>query len=218
MRAAITAQTRVLFVANPNNPTGTWISPRDLEAFIDSVPRNVLVVLDEAYNEYLDPKDRAESVSWIAKFPHLAISRSFSKAYGLAALRIGYGVMATEVADMFNRVRQPFNVNALAQAAAIAALEDSAYVEESRVLNRQGLRQLYAGLEALRIAYVPSHGNFVLAKVGDAARINGELLHKGVIVRPVASYGLPEWLRISVGLPAENERFLDALRDIVKPK
>ena len=211
MRAAITPATRIVFVANPNNPTGTWITPADLEAFIDSVPRNVLVVLDEAYNEYLEPADRAQTVRWIAKFPHLAVSRSFSKAYGLAALRIGYGVMAVEVADMFNRVRQPFNVNALAQAAAVAALEDASYVDESRALNRQGLLQLYAGLAALGVKYVPSHGNFVLAKVGDAARINTELLHKGVIVRPVASYGLPEWLRISVGLPAENERFLATL-------
>jgi len=215
MRAAITPRTRIVFVANPNNPTGTFISPRDLDAFIDSVPRDVLVVLDEAYNEYLEPQDRADSVSWIAKFPHLAISRSFSKAYGLAALRVGYGVMAADVADMFNRVRQPFNVNALAQAAAIAALEDTAYVDESRALNKQGLAQLYAGFQSLGIACVPSHGNFVLAKVGDAARINTALLHKGVIVRPVASYGLPEWLRISVGLPAENDRFLAALREIV---
>jgi histidinol-phosphate aminotransferase len=213
MRAAITAKTRIVFVANPNNPTGTWIPPHELFAFIDSVPRGVLVVLDEAYNEYLEPKDRADSIGWLAKFPHLAISRSFSKAYGLAALRIGYGVMAAEVADMFNRVRQPFNVNSLAQAAAIAALDDQAYVEESRLLNREGLAQLYRGLDALKVGYVPSHGNFVLAKVGDAARINNALLHKGVIVRPVASYGLPEWLRISVGLPAENERFLAALRE-----
>ena len=215
MRAAITPATRIVFVANPNNPTGTWIPPAALEAFIDSVPRDVLVVLDEAYNEYLEPADRADSVAWIAKFPHLAVSRSFSKAYGLAALRIGYGVMATDVADMFNRVRQPFNVNALAQAAAVAALDDVAYVDESRALNRQGLAQLYAGLDKLGVAYVPSHGNFVLAKIGDAARVNTALLHKGVIVRPVASYGLPEWLRISVGLPSENERFLTALREII---
>jgi histidinol-phosphate aminotransferase len=215
MRAAIRPDTRIVFVANPNNPTGTWIAPAELEAFIDSIPRGVLVVLDEAYNEYLEPADRADSVGWIQRYPNLAVSRSFSKAYGLAALRIGYGVMATEVADMFNRVRQPFNVNALAQAAAVAALADSDYVDESRTRNKQGLAQLYDGLTRLGIAYVPSHGNFVLAKVGDAARINGELLHRGVIVRPVASYGLPEWLRISVGLPSENERFLAALAQIL---
>lgn len=212
MRAAITARTRIVFVANPNNPTGTWIPPAALEAFIDSIPRDVLVVLDEAYNEYLDPADRADSVAWIARFPHLLVSRSFSKAYGLAALRIGYGVTTPAVADMMNRVRQPFNVNSLAQAAAVAALADTDYVEESRKLNTQGLRELYAGLDALGVGYVRSHGNFVLAHVGDAARVNVALLHQGVIVRPVTNYGLREWLRISVGLPAENARFLAALK------
>jgi len=213
MRSAITPQTRVLFVANPNNPTGTWIPPAELEAFVASIPRNVLVVLDEAYNEYLEPADRADSVAWIAKYPNLLVSRSFSKAYGLAALRIGYGVTSAEVADMMNRVRQPFNVNSLAQAAAVAALADTGYVDESRAMNREGLSQLYQGFEALGLRYVRSHGNFVLVKVGDAARINTALLHKGVIVRPVASYALPEWLRVSVGLPGENDRFLAALRE-----
>ncbi len=216
MRAAITPATRVVFVANPNNPTGTWIAAPELEAFVDSVPRNVLVVLDEAYNEYLDPADRGDSVAWIRKYPHLCVSRTFSKAYGLAALRIGYGVMSAEVADMVNRVRQPFNVNSLAQAAAVAALDDVAYVDESRAINRRGLAQLYAGFDTLGLAYVPSHANFVLVKVGDAARINSALLHKGVIVRPVANYALPEWLRVSVGLPEENERFLASLRDILR--
>jgi len=212
MRAAITTDTRIVFVANPNNPTGTFIATGALEAFIDSVPRDVLVVLDEAYNEYLEPAERADTVSWLARYPHLAICRSFSKAYGLAALRIGYGVMHASVADMFNRVRQPFNVNSFAQVAAVAALADTAYVEESRVMNRAGLAQLYAGLKALDVEYVPSHGNFLLVKVGDAARINHALLTQGVIVRPVANYGLPEYLRVSVGLPAENERFLAALK------
>ena len=126
MRAAITPDTRVVFVANPNNPTGTWLAPAALEAFVDAVPRDVLVVLDEAYNEYLDPADRADSIGWLAQYPHLLVSRTFSKAYGLAALRIGYAVASVEIADTLNRVRQPFNVNALAQAAAIAALADDA--------------------------------------------------------------------------------------------
>ena len=211
MRAAISARTRVVFVANPNNPTGTWLPPRDVLAFVASVPRDVVVVLDEAYNEYLEPSDRADSVAWIAAQPNLIVSRTFSKAYGLAALRVGYGVMDATVADLLNRVRQPFNVNALAQAAAVAALADDAYVEESRALNREGLAQLYAGLDALGIPYVRSHANFVLAKVGAAGRINVALLQQGVIVRPVANYGLPEWLRITVGLPVENERCLAAL-------
>ena len=211
MRSAISGRTRVVFVANPNNPTGTWLPPEAVRAFVASVPRDVIVVLDEAYNEYLEPADCADTVSWIARYPNLIVSRTFSKAYGLAALRVGYGVMDATVADLLNRVRQPFNVNALAQAAAVAALADDAYVEESRALNRAGLAQLYAGLHALGIAFLPSHANFVLAHVGEAGRINVALLKQGVIVRPVANYGLPEWLRVTVGLPAENERFLAAL-------
>ena len=158
----------MLFVANPNNPTGTWIPPVELEAFIASIPSNVLVVLDEAYNEYLEPRIAPTASPGSGKYPNLVVSRSFSKAYGLAALRIGYGVMAAPVADMMNRVRQPFNVNALAQAAAVAALADTAYVDESRAMNREGLAQLYRGFDVLGLTYVRSHGNFVLVKVGDA--------------------------------------------------
>ena len=212
MRAAITPRTRIVFVANPNNPTGTFVAAAELEAFIASIPRDVLVVLDEAYNEYLEPADRCDSVSWISRHPNLVVSRTFSKAYGLAALRIGYGLMHADVADMLNRVRQPFNVNALAQAAALAAFADSDYVDLSRELNRAGLAQLAAGFAALGVASLPSHGNFVLAKVGDAESVYQRLLAQGVIVRPVANYGLPDWLRISVGLASENERFLGALR------
>ena len=211
MLAAVTPRTRIVFVANPNNPTGTFVPAAELLAFIASVPPEVLIVLDEAYNEYLDPVDRCDSVSWIAKFPNLLVSRTFSKAYGLAALRIGYGLMDAGVADMLNRVRQPFNVNTLAQAAAIAALADADYVDRSRELNRAGLAQLAAGFAALGVASLPSHGNFVLAKVGDAGTVYQRLLAQGVIVRPVANYGLPEWLRISVGLQDENARFLKAL-------
>jgi len=211
MRAAVTPQTRIVFVANPNNPTGTFVPAEELRAFIASVPSEILVVLDEAYNEYLDPADRCDSVDWIARHPNLLVSRTFSKAYGLAALRIGYGLMDAGVADMLNRVRQPFNVNALAQAAAIAALADADYVDKSRELNRAGLAQLAAGFAALGVVSLPSQGNFVLAKVGDAGTVYQRLLAQGVIVRPVANYGLPEWLRISVGLPDENVRFLKAL-------
>jgi histidinol-phosphate aminotransferase len=211
MRSAITPKTRVVFVANPNNPTGTWLPPDAIKTFVASVPRDVLVVLDEAYNEYLEPDQEAHAARWLAEFPHLIVSRSFSKAYGLAALRVGYGVMNPAVADLLNRVRQPFNVNALAQAAAVAALADTAYVDESRRLNREGMRQVEAGLAKLGVATLPSHGNFLLVKVGDAGRIYDALLRHGVIVRPVASYGLPEWLRVTIGLPAENDRFLAAL-------
>jgi histidinol-phosphate aminotransferase len=155
-------------------------------------------------------------VAWVAKHPNLVVSRTFSKAYGLAALRVGYGVMDARVADILNRVRQPFNVNSLAQAAAIAALEDTAYVDESRALNRKGLLQLAAGFAQLGLASVPTHGNFVLVEVGDGARVNAALLQQGVIVRPVANYGLPNWLRVTVGLPQENARFLDALANALK--
>jgi histidinol-phosphate aminotransferase len=211
MRAAVTPRTRVVFIANPNNPTGTWIAPAALQAFIASLPRDVVVVLDEAYNEYLVPTDRAPSVEWIARHPQLVVSRTFSKAYGLAALRVGYGIMDASVADLLNRVRQPFNVNALAQAAALAALADGDYVEESRLLNDGGMAQLEAGLQVLGLRHVPSRGNFVLAEVGDAHAVNASLLAQGVIVRPVANYGLPNWLRITIGLPEENTRFLTAL-------
>ena len=215
MRSAITPQTRIVFIANPNNPTGTWIASEPLRAFIASVPANVLVVLDEAYNEYLESGERAESAAWIAEHPNLIISRTFSKAYGLAALRVGYGVMDAKVADMMNRVRQPFNVNALAQAAAVAALADTGYVDESRALNSAGMHQLREGLRALGLTYVPSHANFLLVRVGDGAAIYQRLLEQGVIVRPVAGYGLPEFLRVTVGLPAESRRFLDAMAAVL---
>jgi histidinol-phosphate aminotransferase len=211
MRAALTPRTRVVFVANPNNPTGTWLPPEDVKAFLHAVPRDVLVVLDEAYNEYLDRAQQADTASWIAEHPNLIISRTFSKAYGLAGLRVGYGLMHATVADMVNRVRQPFNVNSVAQAAAIAALEDTAYVEESARLNRDGLAQLMQGLDALGVGYVPSHGNFLLVHVADAQDVYIALLRQGVIVRPVANYGLPEHLRVTVGLQEENRRFLTAL-------
>jgi histidinol-phosphate aminotransferase len=215
MRAAITPRTRVIFVANPNNPTGTWLSEDALKAFVGAVPRDVLIVLDEAYNEYLPATHRSDTASWIASHPNLVISRTFSKAYGLAGLRVGYGLMNVAIADMLNRVRQPFNVNSVAQAAALAALADTAYVEESARLNLAGLEQLTLGLDAMGIGYVPSHGNFLLIHVGDAATVYDKLLRKGIIVRPVANYGLPEHLRVTVGLEEENRRFLSALREAV---
>lgn len=218
MRAAITPRTRIVFVANPNNPTGTWLTPDAVEAFIASVPRDVLVVLDEAYNEFLEPADQADSTGWVARYPNLVVSHTFSKAHGLAALRVGFGVMSAAVADLLNRVRQPFNVNSLAQVAALAALEDTQYVEESRRANREGLRQLEAGLRALAVRFVPSHGNFVLIEVGDAQGVYQALLRQGVIVRPVANYGLPAWLRVTVGTPAENARFLAALEAARRPQ
>jgi len=212
MRAAIRDDTRVLWIANPNNPTGTFLPWTEIEAFLATVPRQVLVVLDEAYGEYLPQAERCDTTAWLAHFPNLVITRTFSKAYGLAGLRVGYGLGHPEVIDLMNRVRQPFNVNAPALAAAEAALDDSDFLARSHALNTAGMAQLMAGLGDLGIETVPSKGNFLLARVGDAARVNTELLKRGVIVRPVANYDLAEFLRVSVGLPVQNARFLDALR------
>ncbi|MBU2641991.1 MAG: histidinol-phosphate transaminase [Gammaproteobacteria bacterium] len=212
MRAAIRDDTRVLWIANPNNPTGTFLPWAEVEAFLEAVPPQVMVVLDEAYGEFLPPAERCDTAPWLARFPNLLIVRTFSKAYGLAGLRVGYGLGSTEVIDLLNRVRHPFNVNAPALAAAEAALDDVDFLARSYALNMAGMAQLAAGLSALGVDGVPSKGNFLLAKVGDAARINSELLKRGVIVRPVANYGLPEFLRVSVGLAGQNARFLDALK------
>jgi histidinol-phosphate aminotransferase len=212
MARATTKRTRIAFVANPNNPTGTWLAPAAVKAFLSAVPADCLIVLDEAYDEYLEPSQRSASASWIAEHPNLIVSRTFSKAYGLAGLRIGFGVMERSVADMLNRVRQPFNVSSVAQAAALAALEDSEYVAESAKLNRAGLAQLGSALDAMGVRYVPSHANFLLVHVGEGARVYERMLRQGVIVRPVANYGLPRHIRVTVGLPEENRRFLAALQ------
>ncbi len=211
MSSAIASDTALIYIANPNNPTGTHLRAQEIEAFLANVPARVIVVIDEAYNEYLPPERRFDSTLWVSRFQNLLIARTFSKAYGLAGLRVGYAIAQTELTDLLNRVRQPFNVNAAAQAAAVAALSDAAFLEESYQLNLSGMQQLSEGFRALGLEYVPSFGNFVLVKVGDAARVYQELLEHGVIVRPVANYGLPEWLRVTVGLPAENNRFLEAL-------
>jgi histidinol-phosphate aminotransferase len=216
MAAAIDADTKLVFIANPNNPTGTFISAPEIEAFLAKVPANVVVVLDEAYNEYLEQKDQFESTQWVRKFPNLIVSRTFSKAYGLAGLRVGFAIAQPAVTDLMNRIRQPFNVNSLAQAAAIAALNDKDFLQKGFENNRAGYAQLTQAFDELKLQYVPSHGNFVLVKVGDddgaGARVNLALLKQGVIVRPVGAYGLPQWLRISIGLPEENARFVEALK------
>jgi histidinol-phosphate aminotransferase len=211
MLAAIADDTTLVYVANPNNPTGTHLPAPQIERFLAAVPARVVVVLDEAYNEYLPPPLRADSTAWVRRHPNLLVSRTFSKAFGLAGLRVGYGIAQPELTDLLNRVRQPFNVNAMAQAAAVAALADEAFLAESYALNLRGMEQLTVAFRELGLDYVPSVGNFVLVKVGPAARVYAELLKRGVIVRPVANYGLPEWLRVSIGLPQENAAFLRAL-------
>jgi histidinol-phosphate aminotransferase len=212
MARAVRADTRIVFVANPNNPTGTFIEGPALEAFIAGLPPQVLVVLDEAYTEYLEPQFRYDSIGWLKKYPNLMVSRTFSKVYGLAGLRVGYALAAAGVADLMNRVRQPFNVNSLSLAAAAAAIGDEAFVSESYALNRRGMQQIVAGLQQLGLAHIPSFGNFVTFRVPGAAAVFRKLLESGVIVRPIANYGMPEHLRVTIGLESENVRFLDALR------
>jgi histidinol-phosphate aminotransferase len=216
MLAAIDANTRVVFIANPNNPTGTWFGPDALERFLARVPGNVLVVLDEAYIEFAEGDDLPDGLKYLARYDNLLVSRTFSKAYGLAALRVGYALSSAQIADVLNRVRQPFNVNSLALAAACAALDDAGYLTQSRQLNDSGMAQLEAGLRELGLSWIPSKGNFIAVDFGrDTAAINQALLRAGVIVRPVAGYGMPNFLRVSIGLPAENARFLDALAKVL---
>ncbi|AEK63577.1 histidinol-phosphate transaminase [Collimonas fungivorans] len=219
MAAAITDDTKLIFIANPNNPTGSFIPAAELEAFLARVPPQIVVVLDEAYNEYLPPELQYESISWVRKYPNLLVSRTMSKAYGLAGLRIGFGIAQPVITDLLNRIRQPFNVNSLAQAAAVAALNDTAFLQRSAQLNRDGYRQLTQTFDELGLEYVPSFGNFVMVKVGAdeaaGARVNLALLKQGIIVRPVANYGLPQWLRVTIGLPDENAAFIDALKKLL---
>ncbi len=219
MLKAITAKTRLVFVANPNNPTGSFLTAKAIEQFIEQVPAHVVVVVDEAYNEFLTPAQQYNAVDWVRRFPNVIVSRSFSKAYGLAGLRIGYGIAQNNLTDLLNRIRQPFNVNSLAQAAAIAALGDQEFLKKCYDLNQAGYAQLTQAFDQMGLKYIPSSGNFVLVKVGDQAdsgsKVNLELLKAGVIVRPVGNYGLPEWLRISIGLPEENEIFIKALKNIL---
>ncbi|MGE5466147.1 MAG: histidinol-phosphate transaminase [Ignavibacteria bacterium] len=211
MRAAIRPDTRVVWIANPNNPTGNFLPAAEVREFLQSVPADVVVVLDEAYTEYLAPADRADTLSWIREFPNLIVVRTFSKIFGLAGLRVGFGVAQPEVADLMNRVRHPFNVNNLALAAAGAALDDHVFVAESYELNRRGMEQLIAGFKRVGLEHIPSHGNFVTVAVNDGAAVNAKLLKQGVIVRPIGGYGLPNHLRITIGLETENARFLAAL-------
>ncbi len=211
MLKAITQKTRMVFVANPNNPTGTLIGKADLKKFLSSVPKNVLVILDEAYDEYLTNELKAVSIDWLADFDNLVISRTFSKAYGLAGLRVGFGVTSSAIADLMNRVRQPFNVNSIAQAAAVASLADDEFVERTRALNQAGMVQITQGLQKLGLSFIPSFGNFVSFKVDDARAVYERLLNQGVIIRPIANYEMPDYLRVSIGLFSENARFLEAL-------
>jgi histidinol-phosphate aminotransferase len=213
MRAAIVEDTRLVFVANPNNPTGTFIEAGPLLEFLQSVPAHVTVLLDEAYTEYLAPAQRYDSIGWVRHFPNLIVARTFSKAYGLAGLRIGYGVAQPALAARLNAQRPRFNVSTPAQAAAVAALADQTFLARSYQLNTIGRAQLANGLHELRLASVPSSGNFLMVQVGEGRTVHARLLAAGIEVSLLDNYGLPHWLRITVGLAEQNEAVLAALRD-----
>jgi histidinol-phosphate aminotransferase len=218
MLDAIGDDAAIVFLANPNNPTGTWVTEAALVEFLDAVPEQVWVVLDEAYFEYVEAPDYPDGIKLLERYPNLIVTRTFSKIYGLAGLRVGYAVSSFDAADLLNRVREPFNVNSMALAGATAALADAEYVAESRRLNREGVDDLVRGLERLGLGYIPSAGNFVtLAVPGahSAPAVYEALLRQGVIVRPVAEYGLARHLRVTVGLPEENARFLESLERVL---
>jgi histidinol-phosphate aminotransferase len=212
MGQAVDKITKLIFIANPNNPTGTCVGYEELLGFLERLPENAITVLDEAYFEYVDDRDYPNGVELLERFPGLVVTRTFSKVYGLAGLRVGYAIASEAITETLNRVRQPFNVNSLALAAAEAALSDAKFVRVSREENIKGMSQLCAGFETLELSWIPSSGNFICVKVGSKAnQIYMSMLSQGVIVRPVANYGLPEHLRVTIGLPQENQRLLEAL-------
>jgi len=211
MHKAITPDTRLVFIANPNNPTGTWSKAEELRRFLDSVPEHVIVVFDQAYFEYVQEADYPDCIDWLDEFPQLVLTRTFSKIYGLAGLRLGYSLSSPQLADLLNRARQPFNTNHLAQIAALAALSDVDFVARSVVLNQHEGQRVCTALSDRGISYIPSAGNFVSFQVDQAAMICEKLLQQGVIVRPMAGYKMTDYLRLTYGLPVENSRFLQAL-------
>jgi len=210
MLSLISENTKLIFVANPNNPTGTLLSDDELYSFLNKVPNDIPVVLDQAYFEYLNIDDNA--INWLKEFENLIITRSFSKAYGLAGLRVGYSVCSALIADFINRVREPFNVNYTAQVAAIAALSDDDHLKNSIEVNTKGYQQLTQGFDSLQLKYIPSHANFIAVEFNNAMNIYNDLLKEGVIVRPVEMSG---YLRISIGTADENEHLLSALRKVL---
>jgi histidinol-phosphate aminotransferase len=215
MAQAIGPATRLVFLANPNNPTGTIYLRDEWEDFLDSIPPHVVIVADDAYADYVEDPAYPNSLVYHRRERLLVTLRTFSKIYGLAGLRIGYGIGPLEVIEVLNKIRQPFNVNSLAQEAALAALDDTAHVERTRINNREGLAFLRAGCERLGRPYVPSWANFLLIDVGEGPRVYEALLRLGVIVRPMDVYGLPRHLRVTVGTPTENQRFVDSLATVL---
>ena len=205
--------TRIIFIANPNNPTGTWLTPSQLEQLFSNIKQDVIIVLDLAYTEYMDESVKPPIKQWLEKFPNLLVTQTFSKVYALAGLRIGYSISNPEIADILNRVRQPFNTNLLAQNAAIASLDDAEHVSKSVAMNNAGKTFLQDAFTEMGLAYLPTMGNFISVNVKqDGAALYDRLLQQGVIVRPVANYAMPEYLRITIGTQQQNERFIDALK------
>ena len=215
MVKAITPQTRVMFVANPNNPTGTLASRAEIVELVNSVPDHVLLVMDEAYIEFLDDAVNLVPLIRDGQMKNLILMRTFSKIFGLAGLRLGYGVASPEIISALEKIRQPFNINSIAQAGAMAALDDADHFSATKANNAAGVEFFESAFKAMKLEFIPSSANFVLIRVGDGAKVFNELQKRGVITRPMAGYQLPEWLRISVGTPAENQRCLAALREVL---
>ncbi|HMT92673.1 histidinol-phosphate transaminase [uncultured Thiothrix sp.] len=212
----ISATTQLVFIANPNNPTGTWLGKEELLNFLQQVPQQVIVVIDEAYTEYVEDPEFPDALAWLEQFPNLIVTRTFSKIYGLAGLRVGFAASSAEIADILNRVRQPFNVNSLALAAATAALNDDAFLEQSKAVNSAGLQQWFAACAEENWDYIPTVGNFITLHLKrPAVAIYEALLREGVIVRPIAGYGLPQHLRITIGTEAQNQRCITALKKVL---
>ncbi|MBT6880664.1 MAG: aminotransferase class I/II-fold pyridoxal phosphate-dependent enzyme, partial [Gammaproteobacteria bacterium] len=215
--AAVREDTRVVWIANPNNPTGTWVGKAALYSFLQQVSAEVVVVVDEAYIEFVADADYPDSTQWLQQFPNLIVTRTFSKAYGLAGYRVGYSLSSERVADLLNRVRQPFNVNALAQLAAVTALDDQVHLQQGVELNRTEMEKMTHAFNHLGLEWIPSAGNFVSVDLGQPAMpIFAAMEQQGVITRPVANYGMPNHLRISIGLPSENDRCIQVLTQILR--
>ena len=215
MAERVTTKTRMIFLTHPNNPTGTILSEKDFQSFIKQIPEEIIIVIDEAYIEFVRDKSSLSSMNYIDSDSRVVILRTFSKAYGLAGLRVGYGLMAEEIGRLLQKIRQPFNVNSIAQAAALAALDDREFLAKTLKLVHEGLDFMYAALDRMGVSYFPSQANFFLIRVGDADDVFERLLREGVIVRSMTSYGFPDYIRITLGLESENMRFLKALENLL---
>ena len=215
MAQTINEKTKLIFIANPNNPTGTMVTAETVDSFMKEVPEDVIVIFDEAYYEYIERDDFPQTLNYLRERRNVITLRTFSKIYGLAGLRIGYGIAREELIREMNRVRQPFNTNSLAQIAALAALEDREHVKKSRKTNREGKKLLYEELDRLQVSYVPSEANFILVDIdGDGKTVSRELMREGIIVRPMGMYDLPGFIRVTVGTDEQNKRFIKALQKV----